>query len=397
MDLYRLTLRNIAGNAFRSWVVALCALLISSLALATCLIMIGAESSLRLAIERLGADLIVVPEGAAPKVESALLMGHTTRVWMPSSTLERIAAMPGVEAVSPQIYLASLTNASCCSVSDMFLIVYDPKTDFVVRPWLEKTIGGELQLGEVIGGTNVFVPPEEPDIRLYGYHVKLKGNMEPTGTGLDQSLFLTMETAQEMARVSLTEAIQPLEIPKDSISAVMVKLEPGYNPYAAALEIMDRMRDVTPIVSPDMFQSYRIQLKGLLSGVLVVMVITLLFSELLIGLVFSMAANERRRELGVLRAMGAPRSFVFQSLLAEAGLLALNGGLAGVVLTFLAIVLFRKLIIASLGIPFLLLPPPAMLLLVTGGLCWSVLSVTLAALLPAYRISHQDPSTAMRE
>jgi putative ABC transport system permease protein len=397
MDLYRLTLRNIAGNAFRSWVVALCALLISSLALATSLIMIGAESSLRLAIERLGADLIVVPEGAAPRVESALLMGHTTRVWMPSSTLERIAAMPGVEAVSPQIYLASLTNASCCSVSDMFLIVYDPKTDFVVKPWLEKTIGGELQLGEVIGGTNVFIPPDEQDIRLYGYHVKLKGNMEPTGTGLDQSLFLTMETAQEMARVSLTDAIQPLEIPKDSISAVMVKLEPDYNPYAAALEIMDRMRDVTPIVSPDMFQTYRSQLKGLLSGVLVVMVITLLFSELLIGLVFSMAANERRRELGVLRAMGATRGFVFQSLLAEAGLLALNGGLAGVVLTFLVIVLFRKLIIASLGIPFLLLPPPALLLLVVGGLCWSVLSVTLAALLPAYRISHQDPSSAMRE
>ena len=160
---------------------------------------------------------------------------------------------------------------------------------------------------------------------------------------------------------------------------------------------MPRMRGVTPIVSPDMFQSYRIQLKGLLSGVLVVMVITLLFSELLIGLVFSMAANERRREMGILRAMGATRSFVFQSLLSEAGLLALNGGVAGAALTFLVVVLFRKLIIASLGIPFLLLPLPVLLLLVIGGLGTSVLSVTLAALLPAYRISHQDPSTAMRE
>ena len=38
MNLYRLALRNIAGNAFRSWVVALCALLVASFALATTLI-----------------------------------------------------------------------------------------------------------------------------------------------------------------------------------------------------------------------------------------------------------------------------------------------------------------------------------------------------------------------
>jgi ABC-type lipoprotein release transport system permease subunit len=32
-----------------------------------------------------------------------------------------------------------------------------------------------------------------------------------------------------------------------------------------------------------------------------------------------------------------------------------------------------------------------------GGLALAVGSVTLAALLPAYRISHQDPASAMRE
>ena len=221
MDLFRLALRNIAGNAFRSWVVALCALLISSLALATSLILLGAESSLRLAIERLGADIIVVPGGTATRVESALLMGHPTKVWMSSSMLEKIGAVPGVQAVSPQLYLASLANASCCSVSDMFLIVYNPSTDFVIRPWLQKTIGDQLHLGEVIGGSNVFVPQDVGYIKLYGYHVHLRANMEPTGSGLDQSMFLTMETAQEMARVSLTEAEKPLEIPADSIATVI--------------------------------------------------------------------------------------------------------------------------------------------------------------------------------
>jgi putative ABC transport system permease protein len=110
-----------------------------------------------------------------------------------------------------------------------------------------------------------------------------------------------------------------------------------------------------------------------------------------------MAANERRRELGVLRAMGATRTFVFQSLVTEAGLLALAGGLAGISLTVLAVYLFRKLIMVSLGLPFLLPHPLALLGLVAGGLAVALVSIVVAAALPAYRISRQDPATAMRE
>ena len=84
MNLYRLALKNIAGSAFRSWVVALCALLVAGLALGTTLIMRGAQNSLRLAIDRLGADIIVVPEGTVTQVETALL----------SRALHMLAALP---------------------------------------------------------------------------------------------------------------------------------------------------------------------------------------------------------------------------------------------------------------------------------------------------------------
>ncbi len=83
MSLLRLAWRNIAGSSFRSWVVFLCALFVAGLALSSTLVMRGAENSLRLAMERLGADIIVVPRGAETKVESALLMGHPATVWMP--------------------------------------------------------------------------------------------------------------------------------------------------------------------------------------------------------------------------------------------------------------------------------------------------------------------------
>ncbi len=397
MKIYNLALKNISGSAFRSWVVALCALLVASLALVTTLIMRGADQSLRLAIDRLGADIVVVPEGTLTKVESALLMGNPTQVWMPADNLDKISALDGVEKVSPQLYLNTLTNAACCSVEDMFLIAYDPETDFTLRPWLEENVGHGLDLGEAIGGTYVFVPEGEQNIRLYGYFITLKGNMEPTGTGLDQSMFLTFETAQDIARISLTMAEEPLVIPENQISAVLVKLEQGEDPFEASLRIMHDVPGVTPIESPNLFRSYQFQLKALRAGVIAVTGIILALSVLLIGLVFSMAANERRRELGVLRAMGATRAFVFQSLISEAGILALAGGVTGIGLTAFVVILFRNLIMKTLGIPFMLPSIPTLILEVGVGLGLALISVTLAAMLPAYRISHMDPANAMRE
>jgi len=146
-----------------------------------------------------------------------------------------------------------------------------------------------------------------------------------------------------------------------------------------------------------MFQSYRQQMTGLLKTILVIMAITWGLSIVLIGLIFSMAANERRKELGVIRAIGATRRFVFQSLLMEASLLAFAGGATGIALSVLSVTIFRNLLISSLGFPFLL-PSPAVLFLQIGiGLVLALFSVNLAALFPAIKISRQDPAIAMRE
>jgi putative ABC transport system permease protein len=397
MNLFQLALNNIRGNAFRSWVVALCALLVSGFALGTTLILQGAENSLQLASSRLGADIVVVPEGSEAKVEGALLMGTTTQVWMDKDNLQKIGSVPGVAAASPQLYLTSLHGASCCTVSDMFLVAFEPATDFTIEPWLVQKLGGTLHLGEAIGGKDVFVPYGDQNIRLYGYILTLRGNLEPTGTGLDNSMFVTFNTAQDMARISLTMAKSPLVIPPNKISAVMVKVAPGYDPHQVAVDIFRTVPGVTPIEGLNLFQSYRSQINGLLKVNLAVMGFTWLLSVALIGLVFMMAADERRRELGVLRALGATRRFVLFSLLAEAGFLALVGSAAGIALTVLVVLLFRTLIMHTLNIPFLF--PSGLMLAaqIAGGLLLALLTITLAAFIPAYRISRQEPASAMRE
>jgi putative ABC transport system permease protein len=117
----------------------------------------------------------------------------------------------------------------------------------------------------------------------------------------------------------------------------------------------------------------------------------------LIGMVYLMAANERRRELGMLRALGATKRFIAQSLLTEASLLALCGAAVGIFVAVLAIYLFRRLIINSLGVPFLLPSPGSLALQIAIGLLLAMASVFLAALLPAIKVSRQDPAVAMRE
>ena len=58
----------------------------------------------------------------------------------------------------------------------------------------------------------------------------MRGKLEPTGTNLDQTLFITLPTAHAMAASSRTTAVKPLVIPKDSVSSVMVKVKPGRTP-----------------------------------------------------------------------------------------------------------------------------------------------------------------------
>jgi putative ABC transport system permease protein len=279
----------------------------------------------------------------------------------------------------------------------MFVVVYDPQTDFTLTPWLKGKLGHGLRLGEVIGGSLVFTPEGEQNIKLYGYFLTLVGNLEATGTGLDQTMFLTSETAHDVARISVSRAEKPLVIPAQSISAVLIQVAPGANPGEVAQRIAREVPGVSAIEGAGLFRDYREQISALSALMAPVLATTLALAMIAIALVFSLAANERRREVGVLRALGASRGFVLQSLLAEAGILALAGGVAGIALAGPGTMLFRHFIIMSLGMPFALPSAGSLVARIGEGLLLALASVTLAALFPALRSSRQDPAVAMRE
>jgi putative ABC transport system permease protein len=397
MNLIRLATRNISGSSFRSWMVFFCAALMAGFVIAATLVIRGANDSLRLALERLGADIIVIPEGHEQRLKSALLMGIPVHCWMPDTVVGNLALLPGVTAVSPQLYLSTLRGATCCSVPEMFLIAYEPETDFTLKPWLEENIEGGLRLGEAVGGSLVYVPVEQGELLVYGYGLDLKANLEPTGTGLDQSMFFTFDTAFAIAANSADLAVKILDIPPRTVSSALVRVDRDADPQKVAAEIAAAIPGVKPLVTNTLFQGQREQLLSLLNSVVALLVITWVLAMALIAVVFALAVNERRRHIGVMRALGARRTMVLRSLLLEATLLALTGGVTGIFIAGLAVYLFRPLIIGLMGTPFLYPAPLPLVGLGLGALALALVGVTLAALFPTLRISFQDPDISMRE
>jgi putative ABC transport system permease protein len=267
----------------------------------------------------------------------------------------------------------------------------------VVTPWLKRSIGRGLETGEVFGGSYIFVPPGDKGITLYGTTVTLKGNLEATGTGLDQTLFMTLDTARMLAEKSLSAAVEPLKIPNDEISTVMVKLQPGANRHRVTLDMLKQLTGVTPIESPNLFGIYRQQMDGLMWGFLAIMIMVWIIAVILIGMVFSMAANERRREIAVIRAIGGTRLFAIRSIVAEAAVLALIAGLLGIILSAWLMYLFKDMLAGSLRMPFLFPSFSSLAWLALGGIAITLVTVTLAAFFPALRTTGREPAIAMRE
>ncbi len=151
LGLLYLAAQNLKRKPFRSIVtVAIVAIAAGTLFSATLLIS-SVQRSLKVGMERLGADILVVPEGSQETGESALITGAPTSFYIDRSVLDQVEAVPGVAQASPQLFIESLISSSCCT-GHVQLVGYDPATDFVVKPWLEENIDHPLGPDDVVIG-----------------------------------------------------------------------------------------------------------------------------------------------------------------------------------------------------------------------------------------------------
>ena len=147
-SLAGLALHNLADNELRSWLLGLCACVSPPLQSPPCssctaprractwppTASVPTSSSCRAAPRRRSTGRCSWARSQRPGCRAPTSLGS------PPSR--------GVAVASPQVYLESLSHASCCAVSHMFIVAYDPRTDFTVEPWLHQELGGELGLNK---------------------------------------------------------------------------------------------------------------------------------------------------------------------------------------------------------------------------------------------------------
>lgn len=395
MNIPYVAFKNLTRKPVRTW------LLLAIVAVVTCtlftatLFLESINNALKLGAYRLGADILIVPENSEENARNALLSGAPTHFLMDKTVLDRVRKIEGVRSATPQLFIKP-AGFTCCFNADVFLIAFDPDTDFTVKPWLEKHLSRPLQGNEIITGREI--PAITGDtIPFFGTTFTVAGTMEPTGLDFfDRSAFMSLDAAYRMAEDSAAKAIQKIEIGRDKISTVLVQAGEEFNPDRVAIRLEHDIAGIKTIVSDTVISTVRKQLSGLVHAITVISIILWFIVLLIMAFAFYMIINERRREIGLLRAMGGNRFQIASVILGEAALLSLAGGTAGIVLGFGMLLTFKNPILHYLKVPYLFPSSAALSFLMLGALLFALFTGLLSALLPSLSVIRTEPYEAIR-
>ncbi len=377
ISLKNLPYKNLKGYIGRTCALLLFALLMAVAVFGGTMVIGGVREGLKAVKSRLGADIIVTPENADDQfdAQTVLLQAEPGYFYMDKGKLDEIAKVDGIDRVSPQLFMAS-AKAGCCSAR-LQMIAFDPDTDFAIQPWIADTYtDGEMGLMDVVVGSNVEVFDDNV-IRFYGNDCRIIGQFAPTGSTLDNCVYMNFDTVKVLIEASFDKGLNLYSEydPDKVISAVMIKVESGRDIESVAQKIRDTVGSVKVSTSGNMVSGIGKSLDRIERSVSIFTVLFWVIGMMMTILIFTLMINERKREFASLLAMGASREILAGIVIKEAVSVNLAGGMAGVLLSAVVIIMFRNLIGQSLGVGFVV-PGEGMICILAAV---SLLSVMLAA------------------
>ena len=165
--------------------------------------------------------------------------------------------------------------------------------------------------------------------------------------------------------------------------------------YNARMEREDPDKVITYTDIVDTLMSSVTDIVDAISAVLIAFVaVSLVVSSVMIGVITYISVLERRKEIGILRAIGASKRNISQVFNAETFIIGALAGLLGVGITYALLVPANR-IIASVADQVNIrayLPPLAAAILVA----LSIFLTLLGGLIPSRKAARQDPVTALR-
>ena len=279
----------------------------------------GLEKEVRKQADVLGAHLVVTPKGWCAYEQISVLTGETLPEAIPDADVKKIASIKGIQALP---YLTQRTAIQNQPVPVVGILSREMKE---YKKW---EIGkGEYRLDEkglVVGHgiAKQFKLSVDDVVSIRRKDFRIRGILSEVGNRDDLAVYLDLPVAQALYGVG------------DKVSFVSVKVDDISQIDKYILEIQETAN--VAVVSDKQLLKSVLGIVGAVGNALQLIAAVAILAACF-GIVNTMmtAIYERRREIGILQAIGAKRRTIFTLFLAESGFYGLAGGISGVVAGFL--------------------------------------------------------------
>jgi len=333
----------------------------------------------------MGADLVITSRTNCPFVLMSLLAGDDVPEAIPMDVFNQISAIDGVTSAVPHLTMGASIHGAIVSLNG--ILPDEMKTH---REW-QIQAGTFFRNGDysvVVGYRTAFsFNLEIGDILTFrGVDFPIAAILASTGTNDDITVFMPLSVLQDTYDTG--EYVSFIAITVDDVTQI--------EQYKAA--ILD-IANVTVMTDDELLGS----VLGILGSVNITlqMIAAVALLAAAFGIINTMmtAIYERRREIGILRAMGSKSSTIFTIFVLESGLYGLLGGLTGLgvgyVVSYLAApIIGQNQFMDVMGTPDVAVSLSVSLMLSVLGL--SVLISIISGLYPAWRASKLTPMEAIR-
>ncbi|HEY6125970.1 MAG TPA: ABC transporter permease [Steroidobacteraceae bacterium] len=199
------------------------------------------------------------------------------------------------------------------------------------------------------------------------------GILARTGTPVDRTVHLSLE-----AMAALHEESAP-----KSLTAFMVGMRDRTALLTMQRALNEYRKEPLLAIIPAVALKQLWDLIGVADRALMIVAAFVVFAGLL-GMLTTILVtlNERRREMAILRSVGAGPSHIFTLMVAEAGILASAGVLAGIAITYALLAAAQPLLAARYGI---FVPLAGLTVSDAAMLAGIVVAALLMGVLPAWR------------
>jgi len=266
--------------------------------------------------QSLGSNLIVTPENFCIFNQISLITGEPITELMSFETFEDIAAIDGITAIPHLTQRTAIQNEAVVIVGIL------PAETRAFRNWemdegryFNSQDEGGIVLGR--GRANRFDLNVGDTLTVRGESFPIIGILDMTDSNDDASMFMPL---------SITQRLYEKEGQISYISVIVDDLTRIEYYMAAIIDVASvTVRTDQQLLNSalSILDSVNITLQ-LISGV------ALLAAAFGIINTMMTAITERRREIGILRAIGAPSGAIFKIFILESGLYGLLGGIIGV-------------------------------------------------------------------